>query len=51
MPEYVILAEISRTWETREGEQSLDAVLEAVLAEIWETEEAPLADAFVGPAH
>ena len=51
VPEYVILAEISRTWEPREGEQSLDAVLEAVLAEIWETEEAPLADAFVGPAH
>ena len=51
VPDYVILAEISRTWEPREGEQSLDAVLEAVLAEIWETEEAPLADAFVGPAH
>jgi FAD/FMN-containing dehydrogenase len=51
VPDYVILAEISRTWEPREGEQSLDAVLEAVLAEIWETDEAPLADAFVGPAH
>ncbi|WP_426231301.1 FAD-binding oxidoreductase [Pararhizobium sp. DWP3-4] len=51
VPDYVILAEISRTWEPREGEQSLDAVLETVLADIWETEEAPLADAFVGPAH
>lgn len=51
VPDYVILAEISRTWESREGEQSLDAVLETVLAEIWETDEAPLADAFVGPAH
>jgi FAD/FMN-containing dehydrogenase len=51
VPDYVILAEISRTWEPREGEQPLDAVLEAVLAEIWETDEAPLADAFVGPAH
>ncbi|WEX77358.1 FAD-binding oxidoreductase [Sinorhizobium numidicum] len=51
IPDYVILAEISRTWEPREGEQSLDAVLETVLAEIWETEEAPLADAFVGPPH
>jgi len=51
VPDYVILAEISRTWGPREGEQSLDAVLESVLAEIWETEEAPLADAFVGPAH
>ena len=51
VPDYVILAEISRTWEPREGEQSLDAVLEAVLAEIWESAAAPLADAFVGPAH
>ncbi|WP_275786160.1 FAD-binding oxidoreductase [Pararhizobium gei] len=51
VPDYVILAEISRTWEPRQGEQSLDSVLEAVLAEIWETDEAPLADAFVGPAH
>jgi FAD/FMN-containing dehydrogenase len=51
VPDYVILAEISRTWAPREGEQSLDAVLETVLAEIWETDEAPLADAFVGPAH
>ncbi|AFL54314.1 FAD/FMN-containing dehydrogenase [Sinorhizobium fredii] len=51
IPDYVILAEISRTWPPREGEQSLDAVLEGVLAEIWEMEEAPLADAFIGPPH
>ena len=51
VPDYVILCEISRTWEPREGEQGLDAVLEAVLGEIWESEAAPLADAFVGPAH
>lgn len=51
VPDYVILCEISRTWEPREGEQGLDAVLETVLAEIWESEAAPLADAFVGPAH
>ncbi|MBX9455326.1 MAG: FAD-binding oxidoreductase [Rhizobium sp.] len=50
VPDYVILAEISRTWQPRDGEQSLDAVLETVLAEIWEMEDAPLADAFVGPA-
>ncbi|OJF91340.1 FAD-binding oxidoreductase [Pararhizobium antarcticum] len=49
IPDYMILVEISRTWAPRDGEQSLDAVLEEVLAEIWETEEAPLADAFVGP--
>lgn len=51
VPDYVILAEISRTWAPRDGEQSLDAVLESALAEIWEMEEAPLADAFVGPPH
>ncbi|OBZ93673.1 FAD-dependent oxidoreductase [Pararhizobium polonicum] len=51
VPDYVILAEISRTWVPREGEQSLDAVLESVLAEIWEGDDATLADAFVGPAH
>ena len=49
IPDYVILAEVSRSWQPREGEQSLDAVLEAVLAEIFESEGAPLADAFVGP--
>ena len=49
VPDYVILAEISRSSPPREGEQPLDAVLEEVLAAIWEREDAPLADAFVGP--
>lgn len=51
VPDFVILAEISRTSPPREGEQPLDAVLEEVLAAIWEREDAPLADAFVGPPH
>ncbi|UCI34649.1 FAD-binding oxidoreductase [Mesorhizobium sp. B4-1-4] len=51
IPAYVILTEISRSWAPREGEQPLDAVLETVLAEIWEDDGAPLANAFVGPAH
>ncbi|PST17462.1 FAD-binding oxidoreductase [Mesorhizobium plurifarium] len=51
VPDYVILAEISRTSSPREGEQPLAAVLESVLAEIWQMEEAPLADALVGPPH
>ncbi|MCV3734878.1 FAD-binding oxidoreductase [Rhizobium sp. TRM96647] len=51
VPDFVILAEISRTSPPREGEQPLDAVLEEVLAGIWEREDAPLADAFVGPPH
>ena len=49
VPDYVILAEISRTWAPREGEQPLDAVLETALAEIWELPSAPLADALPGP--
>ncbi|TPM38907.1 FAD-binding oxidoreductase [Mesorhizobium sp. B2-3-4] len=51
IPDYVILAEISRSWTPRDGEQRLDAVLEAALTEIWEADGMPLADAFVGPAH
>jgi FAD/FMN-containing dehydrogenase len=51
VPDYVILAEIARSNPPREGEQPLDAVLEEVLAAIWESEDAPLADAFVGPPH
>ncbi|MCP8895998.1 FAD-binding oxidoreductase [Shinella daejeonensis] len=51
VPDFVILAEISRSSPQREGEQPLDAVLEDVLAAIWEQEGAPLADAFVGPPH
>jgi FAD/FMN-containing dehydrogenase len=49
IPNYLILLEISRSWTPRSGEQTLDEVLEATLAEIWESEDAPLADAFVGP--
>jgi FAD/FMN-containing dehydrogenase len=50
VPDYVIMAELSRSWQPRAGEQPLDAVLETVLTEIWESADAPLADAFVGPA-
>lgn len=51
VPDFVILAEISRSSTPREGEQPLDAVLEEVLGAIWERDDAPLADAFVGPPH
>ncbi|GLR52985.1 FAD-binding oxidoreductase [Shinella yambaruensis] len=51
VPGFVILAEISRATPPRAGEQPLDAVLEEVLAAIWEREDAPLADAFVGQPH
>ncbi|KQS76137.1 FAD-dependent oxidoreductase [Rhizobium sp. Leaf384] len=50
IPDYVILAEVSRTWPMRESEEPLGEMLESVLAEIFETDAAPLADAFIGPA-
>lgn len=51
IPDYVILAELTRTWDLRDNEQTLDSVLETVLAEMWELQEAPLADALFGSAH
>lgn len=48
LPDYVILAEVSRPWAVREREQSLDETLEDVLAELWELPESPLADAYIG---
>lgn len=48
LPDYLILAEISRSWAPREGEMSLDDVMESVLGEIFELPEAPLADAYPG---
>ncbi|WFU12021.1 FAD-binding oxidoreductase (plasmid) [Rhizobium sp. CB3090] len=51
VPEFVILAEISRSNPTRDGEQPLDSVLEEVLASLWEREDSLLADALVGPPH
>lgn len=49
IPDYVILTEITRSWQPRDGELSLDAVLESVLAEMFEDESGLLADAFIGP--
>ncbi len=48
IPDYALLVEISRTWHPRAGEQSLDDVLEATLAEIWELADEPLANAVIG---
>lgn len=48
VPAYVILVELSRSWDARAGEQPLDAVLEEILAEIWDLPGAPLLNAFVG---
>lgn len=49
MPAYVVLAELSRPWMLRASEQSLDAVLEEILADIWDLPGTPLLDAFIGP--
>ncbi len=51
VPDFVILAEVSRVNAIRRGEQPLEAMLEDVLTDIWESPDAPLADAFVGPPH
>ena len=48
IPDYVILAEVSRDWEPFEGELPLDDMLENALANIWEQEDELLADAFMG---
>lgn len=51
MPEFTILAEISRTNAPRKSEQKLEAVLEEVLALVSDTEKALLLDPYVGPPH
>lgn len=48
VPPYVVLVELSRSWMPRAGEQPLDAVLEEILAEIWDLPGGPLLDAFIG---
>lgn len=51
VPDFVILMEISRSSPPRGGEQPLDAVLEEILSDFWDGEDALLADALVGPPH
>jgi len=51
VPDFVILAEVTRTNAPRSGEQPLDALLEEVLAAVWDNDGSLLADAFVGPPH
>lgn len=48
-PDFVILAEISRSSLPRSGEPSLDARLEDVLSDMFESDAGYLADALVGP--
>ncbi len=48
IPNYAVLVELSRSWKVREDEQSLDEVLENVLAELWERDEGLLDNALIG---
>jgi FAD/FMN-containing dehydrogenase len=48
IPDFAILAEVSRTWLPRNGEQPLSAVLEDVLADFLNRADPLLADALVG---
>jgi FAD/FMN-containing dehydrogenase len=48
IPYFAILAEVSRTWLPRNGEQPLSAVLEDVLADFLNRADPLLADALVG---
>ncbi len=48
IPDYAILMELSRSSAPREGEQSLDVVLEQILAGLWARERTPLETALIG---
>lgn len=48
IPDFAILAEVSRTWPSRSGEQPLASVLEDVLAALWNHGDPLLSDALVG---
>lgn len=48
-PDYAILCEITRSWEARQDEQSLDEMLASALTDIWNAGGGLLADAVVGP--
>ncbi|MVA98346.1 FAD-binding protein [Nitratireductor sp. CAU 1489] len=49
VPDFAIMAEITRCNPQRSGEQALDSMLEDVLTRLWESDDAPLANALVGP--
>ena len=49
IPDYALLIELSRSWEPRESEQSLDSILELMLEDLWGRDHSPLADAVLVP--
>lgn len=48
IPSLAILVEATRSWEPRDGELSIDDLLENCLAEVWAEPGEPLSDALVG---
>ena len=49
-PDYAVLVELTRSWAPREGEASLDEVLQQIASELLERDDGPLVDALFGPA-
>tara|TARA_Y100001934_G_scaffold282076_1_gene394284 strand:+ start:1792 stop:3237 length:1446 start_codon:yes stop_codon:yes gene_type:complete len=49
VPDYGVLIELSRSWPMRPSEQSLDEVLETVLAEFFEADDPIIENAFIAP--
>jgi FAD/FMN-containing dehydrogenase len=49
VPDYAVLVELTRTWAPREGEASLDEVLQQIAGDLLEREDGPLLDALFGP--
>jgi FAD/FMN-containing dehydrogenase len=49
VPDYAVLVELTRAWAPREGEASLDEVLQQIAGDLLEDADGPLIDALFGP--
>uniref|UniRef100_B0SZB9 D-lactate dehydrogenase (Cytochrome) n=1 Tax=Caulobacter sp. (strain K31) TaxID=366602 RepID=B0SZB9_CAUSK len=49
VPDYAVLVELTRSWASREGEASLDEVLQQIAGDLLERDDSPLVDALFGP--
>ncbi|MBO9706720.1 MAG: FAD-binding oxidoreductase [Caulobacter sp.] len=49
IPDYAVLVELTRAWSPRQGEASLDEVLQQIAGDLLEREDGPLVDALFGP--
>jgi FAD/FMN-containing dehydrogenase len=48
VPDYAVLVELTRTWAPRDGEASLDDVLQQIAGDLLERDDGPLVDALFG---